>query len=101
MAKHRMEDGTVVDTDRARLTFSNATDWDGRNHINRSTRDQWTGQTLYCSRKGRYYILHWSQWQGSRDHAEWVSPQEAARWLAFNECDLPADLEALAEEVCE
>ena len=101
MARYRMEDGTVVDTDNASASWSEGTDWDGSNHISKATGTQWNHQTLYRSRKGRYYIEHTSQWQGSRPHAEWVSPQEAARWLLANDEELPEDIAHLAEEVSE
>jgi hypothetical protein len=42
-----------------------------------------------------------SQWQGSLDHAEWISPQEAARWLLTMEYDLPPDLAEYEEQVSE
>jgi len=73
----------------------------GNNHISRPTGSQWHHQVLYKSRKGRYYIEHWSNFQGSRAHVEWVSPQEAARWLLHNDEDLPADLARYEEEVSE
>jgi hypothetical protein len=33
--------------------------------------------------------------------AEWVSPQEAARWLLLMEHELPTDLKAVADEISE
>lgn len=101
MARYRMDDGTVVDTQNAQAFWTEAKDWDGRNHISRATGTQWNHQTLYKSRKGRYYIEHTSQWQGSRPHVEWVSPQEAARWLIHNDHELPEDLKQYEEEVSE
>ena len=58
-------------------------------------------QTLYESRKGRFYVVHTSNMQGSRAHAEWVSEQEAVRWLLFNDEDVPERLKHLVEEVTE
>lgn len=52
-------------------------------------------------RRGRYYVLHDSQWQGSLPHAESISEQDAARWLLTNEHELPEDLVKFAEEVSE
>lgn len=101
MTKYRMEDGTVLDTANATKHWEEETDWDGRNHISRATGSQWNHQELYRSRKGRYYIVHSSQYQGSRDHAEWVSPQEATRWLLHNEHDLPDDLKEHEADVSE
>ena len=101
MSKYRTEDGTVVDTDNATAHWEETTDWDGRNHISRATGSQWNHETLHRSRKGRYYTEHWSAYQGSRAHVEWVSPEEAARWLLHNDHELPEDLAKLAEEVSE
>ena len=99
--KYRMEDGTVIDTARATQHWDNRRDWDGRNQIHRPTGSQWAWQTLYRSRKGRYYIEHGSGYQGTRPHVEWVSNEEATRWLLHNDHELPNDLEALADEVSE
>ena len=101
MAVYRMEDGTVVDTDRAIATWEEDTFWDGNNHISKATGSQWHHQTLYKSRKGRYYVEHASNWQGSRPHVEWVSNEEAARWLIHNEHPLPEDLAHLEAELVE
>jgi len=101
MARYRMDDGTIIDTDKAADTWGEETDWDGRNHISRPTGSQWHHQKLYKSRKGRYYVEHSSDYQGSREHVEWVSPEEAARWLLLNEHELPEDLTQYAEEIVE
>jgi hypothetical protein len=101
MSKYRMEDGTVIDTDKSTQSWDSQYDWDGSNHICRSTGSQCHHQKLYRSRKGRYYIEHSSNWQGSRDHVEWASPEEAARWLIHNEHELPEELQKYEEEVVE
>jgi hypothetical protein len=101
MTVYRMSDGTVVRTENASQSWEEATFWNGNNHISKATGDQWTHQTLYRSRKGRYYIEHTSQWQGSVARAEWVSNEEAARWLLVNEHELPEELQALAEQITE
>ena len=101
MTKHRMQDNTIVDTANATKSWEEATRWDGNNHISVHTGSQWAHETLYRSRKGRYYIEHTSQWQGSTPHAEWLSPQAAARWLLLNDSALPDDLAALADDVSE
>ena len=99
--RYRMQDGTVIDTANAIAHWEAAKDFDGHNMIDRSTGSQWHHQMLYKSRKGRYYIEHWSQSSGSQAHCEWVSEQEAARWLLHQECELPEDLQALTDEVSE
>jgi hypothetical protein len=96
-----MEDGTVVDTANASASWEEDTRWDGSNHISVATGSQWHHQKLYRSRRGRYYIVHTSQWQGSSPSAEWVSEREAVRWLLANNEELPADLAHLEEEVSE
>jgi hypothetical protein len=96
-----MEDGTIVKTENATAHWDEETDWDGNNHISRATSSQWNHQELYKSKKGRYYIEHSSQWQGSQPHVEWVSPQEAARWLLLMGHDLPEDLEQYEDDVAE
>jgi hypothetical protein len=101
MARFQMGDGTVVDTKNAATKWDEATRWNGNNHISVNTGSQWIHETLYKSRKGRYYIVRESQWQGSSPSAEWVSEQEATRWLVLNEKDIPDDLEAFVEQVTE
>jgi len=51
-------------------------------------------QALHKSRKGRYWIERWSQWQGSRSSAEWISKRAAAAWLLMNNHAVPDDLAA-------
>jgi hypothetical protein len=101
MARYQMQDGTVVDTANATHHWDEYRDWDGNNHIGRSSRSQWHDQTLYRSRKGRYYIEYGSREQGVMDRVEWISPERATAWLLLNEGDLPADLEKLIESVSE
>lgn len=96
MARYRI-DGTVVDTTKATKVWEEATRWDGRNHISVPTGSQWEHETLYRSRKGRYYLVRQSQWQGSTPYAEWVSEQEAARWLA--QCDYDPAEEGISAEI--
>jgi hypothetical protein len=101
MARYKMEDDTVVNTESATTNWNEDRDWNGSNHIGRSSRSQWHDQTLYRSRKGRYYIEYRSRVQGQMDHAEWISPQAATRWLLLNEYDLPEELKQYEEQVTE
>ena len=101
MTRYKMENGSIVDTDKASKSWEENSDHDGSNFISRATGSQWEHQELYRSRKGRYYLEHTSQWQGSRPHVEWVSNEEAARWLLHNERELPEDLAALEDELVE
>lgn len=101
MARFKLEDGAIVDTDRAAQSWDEATYFDGRNYISEATGDQWLHETLYKSAKGRYYIVHSSQRQGSRDHAEEISLRDAAAWLLQNEHELPEDLAEFEGDVIE
>jgi hypothetical protein len=96
-----MSDGTVVDTEHAQQTWEEAREHDGRNLVSKATGSQWDHQTLYRSRKGRYYVERRCDWQGARAHVEWISREEGARWLLANDHELPSDLADLASEVME
>ena len=98
MARYRIEN-TIVDTDNASMHWDEATVWNGNNWISKATGSQWEHETLYRSRKGRYYVEHTSQWQGRLPTAEWISPQEAVRWLLTN--DYPVTNDDLLEFVDE
>jgi hypothetical protein len=98
---YQMENGTVVDTGKATKEYAEERDWDGNNHIGRSSGSQWHDQTLYRSRKGRYYVVHESHVQGEKDWAEWLSPERAAAWIVLNEYELPEELKEAAEKVSE
>ena len=101
MMRYRMDDGAVIDTANATQKWDEETNWDGRNHISKATGSQWIHQTLYQSRKGRYYVEQTSQWQGSTPHAGWLGKHAAARWLLTNGHELPAELAELYDEICE
>jgi hypothetical protein len=102
MSTYRMDGGTVVDTTKASQSWDENQRWDGRNHVSVATGSQWDHQRLYRSRKGRYYLEHWSDWQGSASGAEWVSDLEALRWLILNGySDFPVELQGKIDEVTE
>jgi hypothetical protein len=46
-------------------------------------------------------VERWSQWQGVRPTAEWLSERDAARWLLANDHELPEELAHFEEEICE
>jgi hypothetical protein len=98
--KYRI-DQSIVDTGKSRRNWKEESNFDGRNYISQATGSQWEHEQLFESSKGRYYVVHWSQWQGSRDWAEWVTPAEAAAWLLANGHEVPARLEPAAAEVSE
>lgn len=100
MARYKI-DGAVVDTLKAKRQWDEATRWDGRNHISVPTGSQWEHEVLYLSARGRYYLVSFSQWQGTTPSAEFISDFEAARWLLENNEELPADLAHHAAEIAE
>jgi len=97
----RMKNGTTVDTERASSRWEEARDWSGlySDYISRNTRSYYYHQTLYRSRKGRYYLVRWNDRPGSRPRAQWISAVEAARWLLLNDHELPADLQPIRSVV--
>ena len=101
MSKHRMEDGSVVDTDKASKSWEEDSYHDGHNFISKATGSQWEHETLYRSRKGRYYTTHCSAYHQGRQSVEWVSPEEAVRWLLTNGHELPEDLQELEDSIVE
>ena len=101
MSRFKMLDGTVIDTDNATQSWEESTEWDGNNHRSVHTGDKFAHEQLYRSRRGRYYKVCSSQWQGSVDHAEWLSPEQTAQWILLNGDELPEELVELEEEVSE
>ena len=95
----QMDNGAVVNTDKATARWNEDTWWDGHNNISKATGSQWEHETLYKSSKGRYYILSQSNVQGTPTTAEWQTGEAAARWLLTNGHDLPDDLEAQREAI--
>jgi len=101
MARFKISDGAIVDTTRAAAHWDEDLEWNGNNHISKATGSQWEHETLYKSSKGRYYVVHSSQWQGSTDHAEEISQIDAVTWILQNGHDLPEDLAGLEGDVIE
>lgn len=99
MSTYRMDDGTVVKTENATQFWKEGKNWDGNNWISVATGSQWDHETLYRSRKGRYWLERTSQYQGSGPYAGWVDNRSAVEWLLTNGYDLPAELEILRDEV--
>ena len=101
MSKYRMSDNTVVDTNNSTMSWNEATNFNGSNRIGVSSGSQWLDDTLYRSRKGRYYLVTHSRIQGRLNSAEWLSNEEATRWLLANEHEVPGDLKHLVDKVSE
>ena len=102
MARYRMDDSTIVDTENATGA------WGCRNvrgpsigdvcvHTNSETEHE----HLYRSRKNRYYLVHESLREGRQPRAEWVSRHAAAAWLMLNGNPIPPDLADVVDDVVE
>ncbi len=100
MARYTI-DGITVNTALSKASWDEDTRWDGSNNISVATGSQWSHEALYLSRKDRYYLVCWSDWQGSRPSAHWLTEVEAARWLASQGHELPAELQQHADDVTE
>jgi len=86
------EEGDVV----AEVEYNSNLDyWDGNNHTCGST-GRHKGLTQLKS--GEYVLIHGSQWQGERNHAEIISAEQAVREIIRAECtELFDDFPELAE----
>lgn len=95
----KMSDGMIVNTKNARIIWEQAQDYDGKHLIGRCTRSNSAEQTLMKSRRGRYYVVRSHGPRDNQSSAEWVSHEEAVRWLTLNDYDVPEDLEDLLEKL--
>ena len=95
----RMDDGTVVNTEKATKSWSEERDFDGSNRIGRYSGSQWNHATLYRSRKGRYYMVMESQWSGVKTRAEWLTKMKAVAFLLVNDIEIPEDLKSTVDSV--
>ena len=91
--------GRVFKTENSVKNWREDTQWDGRNQVSVPTGSQWLHERLYKSRKGTYWLVSSSQWQGSTDSAEIVSKVDAATWLVLNGHEMPTELQELADSV--
>jgi hypothetical protein len=95
MQRQTLMDGSGwFDVDKAKH-FEEDTYWDGSNMCSEATKDQWTHEGLYLTASGAWVLMHSSQWEGSQDRYELISPEEAARWLVTCDHAIPAQLESL------
>ena len=106
MTRYRMSDGTIVDSDNASASWDEATRNDGHHPVSVATGSHWAHERLNRSRRGRYYVERWHQANGTVPGAEWVSNEEATRWLLLSnydpsDADWPAELTPLVDEVSE
>jgi hypothetical protein len=87
MKRQSLDDGTWFDIDKATV-FEEDTYWNGNNNISKATCSQWSHETLYKTKKGKWVLYHSSQYQDSRPSWEEISEEEAAKWLVVNEHEL-------------
>jgi len=80
MKRQRLTDGGWFDREAAKR-YNEDTYHDGQNFISRATGTQWDHESLYRTRRGRWVLHWWSQWQGSRESWIEISADEAHRWL--------------------
>jgi hypothetical protein len=81
--------------------FKEGTNWDGRNHISKSTGSQFEHQWLYRTKNGKWIINEWSQWQGTTESFIEVADEYAANWFIKNEYqpeEIPEALQFLLEK---
>lgn len=95
--KH-VQDGLIYDSYNSIQNWNEQTYWDGNNHISYATESQWEHETLHKTLKGRYFVLWWSQRQGSTDKIIPLTKEEAASWLARNQKEMPDDLHGILKE---
>jgi hypothetical protein len=67
--------------------YSEATDWNGNNHISRNTGSQWEHEELYRTAQGRWVLGRYSNWQGTLPSHEYVTDDVARQWLMRNDED--------------
>lgn len=97
MKRQALNDGGWFDVDAATM-YEETQHHDGRNMVSNATGDQWEHEALYCTGKGTWILNHWSQWQGSRETWERITPEEAAAWFVKCEKPLPDSLTTKAAE---
>jgi hypothetical protein len=99
--KYKMDDGSIVDTAKATQHWGEETFHNGSNFISKATGSQWEHEELYRSSKGRYYVERSSQIQGHTSYAEFLTDEQATRWLLVNEHELPDELKEYESEIVE
>ena len=61
--------------------YEEGTTWDGRNHISTATGSQWDHEEVVRTKRGKYYIVSSSQYQGSQSKARALDLSGVAKWL--------------------
>jgi hypothetical protein len=99
MSTIKLECGQIVDRAYALDRFQEDEYFNGHNHCSINTDSQWEHQDLYLSRLGFWYIVQWSQREGTKDKAWKISENEAVEWIALNRCKMPDSLKKLEDEL--
>lgn len=76
--------GRYFDAEKAEC-FKENTFWDGNNQISKVTGSQWNHESLYRTASGKWVLNTYSQYQGSIETYEIITPEEAAQWFVKNE----------------
>lgn len=93
MNRIALKDGGWFNPDRAER-FVECTYFDGKNYISKATSDQFRHEALYRTRKNRWVLKAWSDWQGTTPSWTEISADHALSWLIKNEHELPPEEEA-------
>jgi hypothetical protein len=98
MKRQRIDNGTWFDLS-ASMRWDEDTRWNGNNHISIATGSQWEHERLYRTRKGKFVLYAWSQWQGSGESWTLIDDGQAHAWLLRNghDHDVPAETLAASE----
>ena len=81
----------------AAIRWENDTTFDGSNFISVMTGCQWSHQSLYYTKSGRWVLHETSAYQGTVDTWEFVEQSDAVAWLLQNDATfkrLPQDVQA-------
>jgi hypothetical protein len=76
--------GQYFDSDKAKR-FDEGSFWNGNNHISKVTGSQWNHEMLYLTASGKWVRNTYSQFQGSTETYEIITPADAAEWFVKNE----------------
>ena len=105
MSRYRLNDGTVVDTDLAVKHWKEATYSIPSMGLplSKATRNWWSHQTLYLSRKGRFYIEQTSDIETIPEGTviAFINNRQAVGWLIANDHEVPAELQSIANDIVE
>jgi hypothetical protein len=93
LSENGVKTGKFFDSDKA-TQYKEDTYYNGNNHISKSTGSQWNHEALYRTASGKWVLNCYSQYQGTIETYEIISPATAARWFVKNEYeDIPKELQ--------